>query len=111
MPSDLEDLGRKLEQASKTDTHKQDAENVSVGMKAGTELVGCIIVGAALGWGLDTWLGIKPFGLIFMLLLGVTAGFVNVWRITQNMGSNVGYSQLHQREKPAKNPADQGESE
>jgi ATP synthase protein I len=111
MPSDLEDLGRKLDEASKADTRQKEAESVSVGMKAGTELVGCIIVGAALGWGLDTWLGIKPFGLISMLLLGVMAGFVNVWRITQNMGSNVGYSQLHQREKPAKNPAVKGESE
>ncbi len=111
MPSDLDDLGRKLDQASKSDALQKDAENMSVGMKAGTELVGCIFAGGLIGWFLDGWLEAKPVFLIIMLILGVIAGFVNVWRTTQNMGAAVGYSQLHSRKKPAKNPADKGESE
>ena len=112
MPSDLDDLGRKLDSASKT-THpsQKEAENMSVGMKAGTELVGCIFTGGVIGWLLDGWLGMKPVFLIVMLILGVVAGFINVWRTTQNMGLSVGYSELHKDKKPAKTPADQGESE
>lgn len=117
MTSDLEDLDRKLEQASKASEHavseqkRKDADNMGVGVRAGTELIGSIVVGVFLGWALDNWLHTKPLFLIIMFLLGVITGFVNVWRTTQNIGSQVGYSQLHKQAKPAKNPADKGESE
>ena len=115
MPSDLNDLERKLEEASRkhviTPEQARDAENLGTGMKAGTELVGCVIVGAVFGYMLDNWLGTKPVFLIIMLILGVIAGFVNVWRTTQNIGTNIGYSQLHKGKKPAKNAPDKGESE
>jgi len=38
------------------------------------------LVGAALGWVLDRWLGISPWGMIVFLLLGFTAGVLNVMR-------------------------------
>jgi ATP synthase protein I len=38
------------------------------------------LLGAALGWVLDYWLGISPWGLIVFLLLGFTAGVLNVMR-------------------------------
>lgn len=114
--SDLEDLGRKLDQASKTSEHeitdqqRKDAQNMSVGMRAGTELVASIAAGGFIGWAIDNWLSTKPWGLIIMLVLGVITGFVNVWRVTQNVGSQVGYSELHKAKKPAKTPADKEES-
>ena len=115
MPSDLNDLDQKLEEASRkheiTPQQARDAENMSTGMKAGTELVGSVIAGALIGYLLDGWLETKPIFLIIMLLLGVITGFVNVWRTTQNIGTSVGYSQLHKAKKPAKTPADKGESE
>ncbi len=114
MPSDLNDLDQKLEEALHkhdiTPAQARDAENMSVGMKAGTELVGCVIAGAGLGYLLDSWLGTKPAFLIIMLILGVIAGFVNVWRVTQNIGTNIGYSQLHKTKKPVKTAPDKGES-
>src|SRR5262245_48253029 len=45
-----------------------------------TELGGGVLVGAAIGWLLDRWLGISPWGLIVFLLLGFAAGVLNVMR-------------------------------
>jgi|GEM_PF-390753 len=46
----------------------------------GLHLVSGIIVGGVLGYALDTWLGTKPWGLLFFLFVGVVAGFRNMWR-------------------------------
>jgi len=39
-----------------------------------------VILGAALGWAVDRWLGTSPWGLIVLLLLGFAAGTLNVMR-------------------------------
>ncbi len=74
-----------------------DAENMSVGVRAGTELVGAIGGAGLIGYGLDAWLGTKPWLLIVMLLLGVGAGFLNVWKTTQNMGTTVGFKKTSEK--------------
>lgn len=106
MSGDLEQLDARLNEAQKnrhkheiTEEEAKNAENMSVGLRAGAEMVAPIMAGCLIGWGLDKWLETKPWFLIAMLLLGVVTGFINVWRITQNMGSQVGYSQLHRQPK------------
>ena len=39
-----------------------------------------MLVGAGIGWLLDRWLGISPWGMIVFLLLGFAAGVLNVMR-------------------------------
>ena len=39
-----------------------------------------VLVGAFIGWALDRWLGISPWGMIVFLLLGFAAGVINVVR-------------------------------
>ncbi len=67
-----------------------DAQNMSTGVRAGTELVGAILGSGLIGYGLDQWLGTAPWLLITLLVLGVGAGFLNVWKTTQNIGTGVG---------------------
>ena len=50
------------------------------GFRLSTELVAGVLVGAGIGWLLDRWLGISPWGLIVFLLLGFAAGVLNVMR-------------------------------
>ena len=45
-----------------------------------SELVAGVLVGAAIGWLIDRWLGISPWGMIGFLLLGFAAGVLNVMR-------------------------------
>lgn len=71
--------------------NETNAESMSLGMRAGTELVGAIGGSALIGYGLDRWLETKPWALIIMLILGVGVAFMNVWKITQNQGTAVGF--------------------
>jgi len=51
-----------------------------MGFRLSSELVAGVLVGGGIGWALDRWLGISPWGLIVFLLLGFTAGVLNVMR-------------------------------
>jgi ATP synthase protein I len=57
-----------------------DPSAIARGFRLSTELVAGVLVGAGLGWLLDRWLGISPWGLIVFLLLGFAAGVLNVMR-------------------------------
>ena len=56
---------------------------IARGFRLSTELVAGVVVGALIGWLLDRWLGISPWGLIVFLLLGFAAGVLNVMRRDQ----------------------------
>jgi ATP synthase protein I len=38
------------------------------------------VVGAGIGWLIDRWLGVSPWGLIVFVLLGFAAGVLSVMR-------------------------------
>src|SRR6201987_5911404 len=50
-----------------------DPSAMARGFRLSTEFVAGIVVGAAIGWLLDRWLGISPWGMIVFLLLGFVA--------------------------------------
>jgi ATP synthase protein I len=57
-----------------------DASAMARGFRLSTELVAGVLIGAGIGWVLDKWLGISPWGMIVFLLLGFAAGVLNVMR-------------------------------
>jgi hypothetical protein len=59
---------------------------VALGLQAGGEFVAAILLGGAIGWGLDWLLGSKPWLLIVFFLLGTVAGVKNVIRVTSPKG-------------------------
>ncbi len=50
------------------------------GFRLSSELIAGVVVGAAIGWGIDHLLSTSPFGLIVFFLLGFVAGLVNLVR-------------------------------
>jgi ATP synthase protein I len=56
------------------------ASGYARGFRLSSELVAGVLVGAGLGWLIDRWLGISPWGFIVLLLLGFVAGVLNVMR-------------------------------
>jgi ATP synthase protein I len=82
----LQRLGSRLAQANRPPENGSgprqatDASAIARGFRLSTELVAGVLVGAAIGWLLDRWLGISPWGLIVFLLLGFAAGVLNVMR-------------------------------
>lgn len=49
-------------------------------MRMGTEFVVAVLIGAFLGWQLDSWFDTKPILLILFMLFGFGAGINNVMR-------------------------------
>lgn len=82
----LKHLGERLDQKSAnrrpdaTPASRTDATALARGFRLSTELVAGVLVGAFIGWVLDRWLGISPWGMIVFLLLGFAAGVLNVMR-------------------------------
>jgi ATP synthase protein I len=56
------------------------ASAMARGFRLSSELIAGVVVGALIGWGIDHLLSISPWGLIVFVLLGFTAGVVNVIR-------------------------------
>lgn len=80
-------LGRTTDQTSGTRS-AADRSAMARGLRLSTELVAGVVVGAMLGWLLDRWLGISPWGLIVFLMLGFAAGVLNVIRAAGVVASN-----------------------
>jgi ATP synthase protein I len=84
----LQRLGKRLGEfkagrQSDSDTARRtrtDASAMARGLRLSTELVAGVLVGAAIGWLLDKWLGISPWGMLVFLLVGFVAGVLNVMR-------------------------------
>jgi ATP synthase protein I len=83
----LQRLGEGLARQRAVETSKDASENRAAtasgyakGFRLSSELVAGVIVGAGLGWLVDRWFGITPWGLIIFLLLGFAAGVLNVMR-------------------------------
>jgi ATP synthase protein I len=82
----LQRLGNRLAQTNRSSENGSgprqtaDPSAIARGFRLSTELVAAVLVGAAIGWLLDRWLGISPWGLIVFLLLGFAAGVLNVMR-------------------------------
>jgi ATP synthase protein I len=56
------------------------ASAMARGFRLSSELIAGVVVGAAIGWGIDHLLPTSPWGLIVFVLLGFIAGVVNVVR-------------------------------
>ncbi len=59
---------------------RADRRGYGIGVRLATDIVAGALVGGAIGWFIDGWLGTSPWGLIVLLLLGFAAGMLNALR-------------------------------
>jgi ATP synthase protein I len=82
----LRDLDRRLDEnrATRAQASRPDVgpprQGYALAMRLGTDFVAGIVVGAAIGWGVDRLFGTSPWGLMVFLLLGFGAGLLSVLR-------------------------------
>lgn len=102
----LHDLSARIEEnrPAPSGDEKPRNQDMSMGMRAGTELVSALGAGGLIGWFLDRTLDTAPIFLIIFLLTGICTGFYGVYRINRNMGHGVGFSGLQTDEKPGTKP-------
>jgi ATP synthase protein I len=80
---DLDTLGARVlaAQARHAPTPHQVASGaLASGTRYALEIAVATMVGGAIGWQLDRWLGSRPWLAIVFLLLGLAAGFMNLLR-------------------------------
>ncbi len=99
-PAPFKDLDDRLRRARVTANEARgnkpgrgaSRSGIGFAMRLGVELVAALIVGVAIGYFLDRWLGTKPWLMLVFFLLGSAAGFLNVYRVMTGLGQTVGYS-------------------
>ena len=93
----ISDLGDRLNKIKAQ--HQADAEadldaqmrgrGMAYGMRMAAELVAAVIVGSAIGYGLDRWLGSTPWLFLLFFVLGFVAGVVNVVRAYERIQRDI----------------------
>ena len=85
----LDELGDKLDDAKTSDQNDQAqqsrASGLAIAMRMGSEFVVAVLIGGAIGWYLDSWLGTTPFMLFIFVMLGFAAGTLNIIRASKNL--------------------------
>lgn len=66
--------------APKSAADTSSRSGVALAFRLGAEFVSGVLVGAAIGYGIDTFLAIAPWGLIVFTLIGFAAGVLNMMR-------------------------------
>ena len=81
----------KTKHSENNKNNEKELSGKQLGFRIGTELIAAVIVGGLIGFGLDSWLGTKPWLLVVFVLLGNLAGLWNVFRITSGEGYKMGF--------------------
>ena len=92
LPS-IDDFGERLSKVRDQNTPVENAEKststLGWGLRIGSEMIAALLVGGALGWGLDGLIGTKPWFLLAGFFVGFAAGLVNVQRAIKEMDAGL----------------------
>ena len=105
-PRPLEDLDARIKAARAAEPGAAENEprkdtglgqGMGLGVRIGVELVAGLMVGTLIGWGLDRWLGTRPWLMIVFFFLGAAAAVMNVYRAARGLDDSVGLGQAQRR--------------
>jgi ATP synthase protein I len=72
---------------------------MGMGVRVVVELISGIAVGTGIGYGLDRWLGTKPWLLLVFFFLGAAASVLNIYRTVHGLDDSVGLGQAQRRKR------------
>lgn len=91
-----DDLDKRIAKAqAELDAQKRpklttDGPGMGLGLRMAADFVAAVLVGAALGWGVDQIFHTTPWGLVGFLLLGFVTGVWNVARTAMTASKSAG---------------------
>jgi ATP synthase protein I len=74
------DLRRASGHADEASVEEPSSRRYGLALRLGADFVAGVVVGGAIGWGVDRLFGTSPWGLIVFVLLGFAAGILTVLR-------------------------------
>ncbi len=84
MTDPLKDLQSRIDELKGAEKPEEriagDAGQMAIAMRLSIELLAGVLVGAAIGYGVDRWLNSSPWLLIVFIFVGFAAGIVNMKR-------------------------------
>jgi ATP synthase protein I len=103
-PSSLNDIEARLRAARDRELEhsgdrgpRPNTSGLGMAWRITVELVVSVMVGAGIGYALDSWLGSAPWLMMLFLLLGGAAGVMNAYRAAKGMDSSVGLGAAQRR--------------
>ena len=87
-PEELRSLGDRIEALRRQESPQARTQAPTSGEAAirfATELLSAVIVGAAIGWGLDWLFGTRPILTVVFFIIGAGAGILNVNRASKDI--------------------------
>lgn len=98
----LESHNREKAASEERPDRRSDSAGFAYAMRLSSEFIVAILVGAAIGWGIDAYFGTKPWAMIILLFFGFCAGVLNVMRsaglVAENSALARGRNQLKEKE-------------
>ncbi len=97
-PEDLKRLGQRIDEAGRKRSEPARGAAPSalgIAFRFGAEMISAILVGGALGWGIDWsfdhWTSVhtRPWGLVVMFVVGAAAGIRNVMRAANEINASM----------------------
>ena len=79
-------------------------EGYGLAFTLAADLVGGLIGGTLLGWGIDSWLNTAPWGLIGFFFVGAAAGMWSVYRTVQAQDAAMGFHNPQERANRGRPP-------
>ncbi len=64
----------------KNPDNRRGRDGIAQALRLSSEFIAGVVVGAAIGYGIDTYFGTSPWGMIVFFLLGFGAAVINVMR-------------------------------
>ena len=70
----------------------EKGEALGLAFRVSVEIVSAVAIGVGIGWLLDGWLETAPWLMVVFIVIGFSAGILNVYRLAAGFGYAAGYT-------------------